>query len=200
MPKLRVDSSVKCRTISGSASSGSRGGRSRRSSVGNRRGREGRTSATCRRGGRVATSRRSASSRHQRLDEPVDVSGCSPLRDGDEQRVVEPCVVATERVARMHATPAGLRDRLLGAPSGANGKLLECCPIGKHELEPGVDEPSFACSPRLMQVSPTSRNPSGPSHDRWTSPARASRVWFVVMFDVAFSRRMCCSRVCSVRT
>jgi hypothetical protein len=32
------------------------------------------------------------------------------------------------------------------------------------------------------------------------SPPRASSVWFVVMFEVAFSRRMCCSRVCNVNT
>ncbi len=51
-----------------------------------------------------------------------------------------------------------------------------------------------------MHVSPTSRSPCGPSHVRWTRPPRASSVWFVVMFDVAFSRRMCCSRVCRVRT
>ena len=57
-----------------------------------------------------------------------------------------------------------------------------------------------AYAERLMQVSPTSRSPCGPSQDRWTRPGEASSVWFVVMFDVAFSRRMCCSRVCRVRT
>ena len=51
-----------------------------------------------------------------------------------------------------------------------------------------------------MQVSPSSRSPCGPSRLRCTSPASASSVWLVVMFEVAFSRRMCCSRVCSVST
>ena len=49
-----------------------------------------------------------------------------------------------------------------------------------------------------MQVSPSSRSPCGPSQASVTRPPSASSVWFVVMFDVAFSRRMCCSRVCRV--
>ena len=51
-----------------------------------------------------------------------------------------------------------------------------------------------------MQVSPVSRSPCGPSSERCTSPASASSVWLVVMFEVAFSRLMCCSRVCRVST
>ena len=42
--------------------------------------------------------------------------------------------------------------------------------------------------------------PAGRARQSVTSPPSASSVWFVVMFDVAFSRRMCCSRVCSVST
>ena len=51
-----------------------------------------------------------------------------------------------------------------------------------------------------MQASPTSRSPCGPSQASVISPPSASSVWFVVMLDVAFSRRMCCSRVCNVNT
>ena len=42
--------------------------------------------------------------------------------------------------------------------------------------------------------------PLGPSHPRYTVAAIAISVWFVQMLEVAFSRRMCCSRACSVRT
>ena len=34
----------------------------------------------------------------------------------------------------------------------------------------------------------------------YTAAARAFSDWFVQMFEVAFSRRMCCSRVLSVNT
>ena len=44
------------------------------------------------------------------------------------------------------------------------------------------------------------RGPSGPSHARWIVAASAISVWFVQMLEVAFSRRMCCSRACRVRT
>jgi len=45
-----------------------------------------------------------------------------------------------------------------------------------------------------------SRKPSLPSSVRCTVAASAQSAWFVQMFEVAFSRRMCCSRVASVST
>ena len=58
----------------------------------------------------------------------------------------------------------------------------------------------LASSASERHARPTSRSPSGPSQHRYARPASASSVWLVVMLDVAFSRRMCCSRVWSVRT
>src|SRR6266568_3289342 len=45
-----------------------------------------------------------------------------------------------------------------------------------------------------------SRKPSLPRSVRCTVAASAQSAWFVQMFEVAFSRRMCCSRVASVST
>lgn len=41
------------------------------------------------------------------------------------------------------------------------------------------------------------RRPSGPWYTAYIEAMTASSTWAVQMFDVAFSRRMCCSRVCS---
>ncbi len=41
--------------------------------------------------------------------------------------------------------------------------------------------------------------PAGPWYTAYMLAITASRTCAVQMFDVAFSRRMCCSRVCSVR-
>ena len=40
--------------------------------------------------------------------------------------------------------------------------------------------------------------PAGPCHTAYMPAMTASNTCAVQMFDVAFSRRMCCSRVCSV--
>ena len=42
-----------------------------------------------------------------------------------------------------------------------------------------------------------SRNPSGPWYTAYIEAITASSDCAVQMFDVALSRRMCCSRVCS---
>ncbi len=51
-----------------------------------------------------------------------------------------------------------------------------------------------------MHSSAVSFNPCGPNAARYTAPCRAISPWLVQMLLVAFSRRMCCSRVCSVST
>ena len=160
----------------------------------------GRASARRARGGPPATSRRSAS--RERLDEAVDVRDGAALGDGDEQRVVEARVVAAERVAGVDAALARRADRLgracrptRTANSLKVGRVRERRARGRA---PRAAPCAYAAS--AMQVSPVSRSPCGPSSDRCTRPASASSVWFVVMFEVAFSRRMCCSRVCSVST
>jgi hypothetical protein len=43
------------------------------------------------------------------------------------------------------------------------------------------------------------RSPSGPCHTAYMPAMTASRTCAVQMLLVAFSRRMCCSRVCSAR-
>ncbi len=43
------------------------------------------------------------------------------------------------------------------------------------------------------------RSPSGPWYTAYIEAITASSTCDVQMFDVAFSRRMCCSRVCSAR-
>ncbi len=59
--------------------------------------------------------------------------------------------------------------------------------------------PRRRSAPLQDSASASSRRPSLPSRHRCTVAASAQSAWFVQMFDVAFSRRMCCSRVASVR-
>ena len=42
-------------------------------------------------------------------------------------------------------------------------------------------------------------SPSGPWYTAYIEAITASSTWAVQMLEVAFSRRMCCSRVCSAR-
>src|SRR4051794_34033282 len=73
--------------------------------------------------------------------EPVDLLRGALLRDGDEQRVVEALVVASERVPGVYAALSRGPDDLGSGPSDAHGKLLERWPIREHELEAGLREP-----------------------------------------------------------
>ena len=135
MPNVRVESSVKCLTSSGSEISGRRGGSSRASSGGTLDGRN-----------VVRRQRRRASARarllvdqlhaREHLGETVDVGRRALLGDAHEQRVLHAGVVALQRVAGMDALGASLADDVFGGPSDPNGKLLECCLIWKHEREP----------------------------------------------------------------
>ena len=43
------------------------------------------------------------------------------------------------------------------------------------------------------------RRPAGPCHTAYMLAITASSTWAVQMLEVAFSRRMCCSRVCRAR-
>ncbi len=44
----------------------------------------------------------------------------------------------------MHAAVARRADRVLGAPSGAYCKFLECCPFWKRRFEAGVGQPALS--------------------------------------------------------
>ncbi len=48
----------------------------------------------------------------------------------------------------------------------------------------------------LVHVRAIERRPSGPWYTAYIEAITASSTWAVQMLDVAFSRRMCCSRVC----
>ena len=92
-------------------------------------------------------------------------AGVRFLGDGDEQAVVEARVLASQRVARMHALLARRRDDVTSIPSDANGKLLERCLFRKQQ-QARPPPPADAHSRRAPHVSPISRSPAGPSHVR----------------------------------
>ena len=180
IPKLRVESSVKWRSTSGSASSGRRGGARARELGGHL-------------GHRQVGLRASPMPAAARLrllvdqlhgasasDEPVDLLDRALLGDGDEQRVVEPGVVAAERVAGVDALRARGRERLARGPSGAHGELLERCLLGKRELEPGRRRAAPSRSRRAPCRSPPARAaPAGRAGSGARAPrARAASGWW----------------------
>jgi len=97
----------------------------------------------------------------------------------------------------MNAERARIANDVARVPSDPDCKLLERCPVCKHELEPGallqlplrVVGESEAGLPHVAQ-------PLRPEPREIDEAAEGEERLVVVMFDVAFSRRMCCSRVC----
>jgi hypothetical protein len=66
---------------------------------------------------------------------------------------------------------------------------------------PGTLTNSSASATALAWLQRASRrSPASPSNDIWMVKASTHSPEFVQIFEVAFSRRMCCSRVESVRT
>ena len=193
---------MKWRTISGSAISGSRGGVRRASAGGDVRGRHARIGdPRCPPAGarllvdqpHAATAPTSASTSASRSMSAARAL----LGEAHQQHVVHALVVAPERIARVHAELAGGADHLARRPAGADRELLECRSVERRAAAPAA--PWRAPPARGM---PGRRRAARPG--RASSGTRALRppgsVWLVVMFEVAFSRRMCCSRVCRVST
>ena len=111
MPNVRVASALTVAHELGSAISGSRGGSARRSSSGTSAGgRSGRGSEDARRPGlRLLVDQLHAATSAEHLGEAVDLLRRPLLGHRDEERVVEPGVVAPERVAGVDALLAGRR-------------------------------------------------------------------------------------------
>jgi hypothetical protein len=59
---------------------------------------------------------------------------------------------------------------------------------------------SLAATAFAWLIAASRRKPFSPSRVMWIEKARAQRPELVQMFEVAFSRRICCSRVESVST
>ena len=197
MPKFRSASAVKWRTSSGSETSGRRLAPSGAPAPRRPRRQEARSSAACPHGDRASTSRRSASRCHLREHgvHLVDVSGGTAL--------LGHLTAARRRGAR---SPARVRSRDERHALGPRGRRPP------RSVRPR-DSPNVACSgntsgsPSFSSCAlaeahaglPSSRKPCGPSQDRYEAGERQQRL---VRRDVriAFSRRVCCSRVCRVRT
>ena len=70
----------------------------------------------------------------------------------------------------------------------------------KHGPNPAFFMASRSCLPRAWFRRARCASPDFPSSERWMVAASAASPALVQMLDVAFSRRMCCSRVERVRT
>ena len=204
--KLSCERRVKWRTtLRARSTSGRRGGCARPSASG--------TSGTGSPGsGTVA----SPASRLRALEDQLHVSatfGRARVRQhlGQAARCPRPCASRSARPGWRRPGPRSRgrcdsRDARRGAlaaaitsPAGRPVRTQNSCDVGWSKAERQAQLLRRA-RPAPSTARPTSRSPCGPSHDSVTSPPSASSVWLVQMFDVAFSRRMCCSRVCRVST
>ena len=70
-----------------------------------------------------------------------------------------------------------------------NGSGWTRCP---RSTAPAASRRAWPCTVRAMRSSP-----SAPWYTAYIEASTAGSTWAVQMFEVAFSRRMCCSRVCS---
>ena len=125
------------------------------------------------------------------------------LGDRHQQPVAVLGVVAAERVAGVDALRRG------SARSRASTRRVERAPRTRARPagRAARSTPSSAASARArsaVRCSSSSPSSTMPSPARASSgrstPASALSACAVQMFEVAFSRRMCCSRVCSVST
>ena len=112
------------------------------------------------------------------------------------------------RAREVARPPHRARPARPGWPRRRNGQLdhelLEEGPVGRLRVHRGSREARRCAPPRSGSCGSRARRPRArparPSVARWTDAASAIRAAFVQMLLVAFSRRMCCSRVPSVST
>ena len=146
-------------------------------------------------------SRRSRRRLRERRGQPVDLRARVHLGDGDEEPPASP-PRRSARAARPPRIPRAARRASSRAASP--GRLDEELVEGRRRST-GADSRAASRSrpsgtpPSRGSGAATSRRPSLPSSDMWMFEASAISPWFVQMLEVAFSRRMCCSRVESVR-
>ena len=100
---------------------------------------------------------------------------------------------AAAPAATSASTRAGLPASMAIAPK-------YCCDRSfRSTAAPRAARPAAMVAARSCTRSAIARSPSGPCHAAYIPAITARSTCAVQMFEVAFSRRMCCSRVCRVR-
>ncbi len=167
---------------------------------------EGRVRRRCRRrrgvGGAALTVQHHSTS-FRRGDEGGAVLVGVHLGGGDDEQIVEPGArqEPRDRHAAEHALarPAPRRPRAAGFGSCSVNSLKKVVVERPRRPAPAASaSASFTALAWLIRAS--RRRPASPSSVMWMVKASTQRPELVQMFDVAFSRRMCCSRVDSVST
>ena len=96
--------------------------------------------------------------------------------------------------AEQHAAGAGAGHDFGGPARHVHQNGVEELPMDEVRpvsRNPAASSAALPCTRRAMP-----RSPSAPWYTAYMEATTANRTWAVQMFDVAFSRRMCCSRVC----
>ena len=91
--------------------------------------------------------------------------------------------------------------RTVSASASASGQVKE---IVSKKPDDRIENPAVFIAEEAREASWLIRraircSPSGPCHTPYMPAIFASKTCAVQILDVAFSRRMCCSRVCNVR-
>ena len=166
---------------------------------------------TCR-GSRQACSPVARSQGRHLLDERVYLSA-GPLlghREQDEPRAnacedpvghSESTSAARHALQDSHARGAVTACRLrLRRRRARTRSRTAARPTGRAELARSKQRCPAGSAPWRCTREAIPESPSDPTAERYTAAASALRAWLLQMLLVAFSRRMCCSRVESVST
>ena len=90
------------------------------------------------------------------------------------------------------------RDHVSRALARGHGEGVEEGAVPEREAEPVEARAQDRRQPMHAHAR-CARSPTGPWYTAYMDAITASSTCAVQMFEVAFSRRMCCSRVCSAR-
>ena len=102
--------------------------------------------------------------------------------------------------AEVHPRRDGRARRFArGLPAVATVIVSKNCAV-RHAVNRAVSRPAFRIAVKPVHAArDASRARRGRDRRAYIAAITASSTCAVQMFDVAFSRRMCCSRVCSAR-
>ena len=133
----------------------------------------------------------------------VDLGSRALLGDGDAEAVGQVGIPAAQRQAGVVAGARAASASSVGARR-LGTRTTNSLKNGPVERQSNARQLASAARPRSGPCAGTARpsraSPAGPGRPGRCVARRANRPWLVQMLLVAFSRRMCCSRVCSVST
>ena len=133
----------------------------------------------------------------------VKAGGLPPLKTAHTASMSSTAVVSSHDSVRSSPSRRKLRPALWPAarasaalmPAGGVTRIVSKN-LSDFEVQPSFSRPASRRVADCMQWPAICLRPSGPWYIAYSAETFARSAWAVQMFEVALSRRMCCSRVC----